>query len=122
MVKIITREKTFGSVKRFGTRYGRTTKHNLSKIEAELKKKHKCPYCHKNSAKRVASGIWNCKKCGAKFTGKAYSVSKKIAVKEKAAEELIDIEETTRKERGKKYSERIEREEAGNTEEIGESQ
>ena|SRR3989338_1913896 len=71
-----------GSVKRFGARYGRKLKLKLSKIETEQRKLHKCPYCNKMAVKRVAMGIWNCRKCKAKFTGKAYSVSKKIITKE----------------------------------------
>ena len=73
-----------GSVKRFGARYGRKLKVKFSKIETEQRKFHKCPYCNKVAVKRVAVGIWNCKKCNAKFTGKAYSVSKKIIIKESA--------------------------------------
>jgi large subunit ribosomal protein L37Ae len=108
----IAKEKSFGSVKRFGPRYGRTVKHKLSKIEAELKKKHKCPYCHSPSVKRVAVGIWSCKKCNSKFTGKAYSVSKKIIVKEKPEEEEFNIEEEiSRKEKGERYSEKPKKEE-----------
>ncbi len=77
-----------GSVKRFGARYGRKLKLKFSKIEAEQRKLHKCPYCNKIAVKRVAVGIWNCRKCKAKFTGKAYSISKKIITKEgKIAEE-----------------------------------
>lgn len=106
----IAKEKSFGSVKRFGARYGRTVKHKLSKIEAELKKKHRCPYCHSLSAKRLAVGIWSCKKCNAKFTGKAYSVSKKITVKEKPEEAEIEIEDIGKKERGEKYSEKVKEE------------
>ena len=78
-----TEEKSgLGSVKRFGARYGRKLKIKFSKIETEQRKFHKCPYCNKIAVKRVAVGIWNCKKCKAKFTGKAYSVSKKILTKE----------------------------------------
>ena len=85
-----------GSVKRFGARYGRKLKLKFSKIEAEQRKLHKCPYCNKIAVKRVAVGIWNCRKCKAKFTGKAYSISKKIITKEgKIAEEEP---ETTREE------------------------
>ena len=67
-----------GSVKRYGARYGRKLKLKLSKIETEQRRLHKCPYCAKIAVKRVAMGIWHCKKCDAKFTGKAYSVTKKI--------------------------------------------
>lgn len=81
-------EEKLGSVKRFGARYGRKPKLKFSKIEAEQRKLHKCPYCSKTAVKRIAVGIWNCKKCNAKFAGKAYSVSKKIILKEsKIAEE-----------------------------------
>ena len=65
------------SVKRFGTRYGRTLKLKYGKIEAEQRKKHKCPYCSNAAVKRQAVGIWECKKCKMKFTGKAYTIAKK---------------------------------------------
>ena len=106
MVKIAAKEKSFGSIKRFGVRYGRTVKHKLSKVEAVLKKKHTCPYCHSLSARRVAAGIWDCKKCGAKFTGKAYSVSHKISVKEQPEGEGFDLDSVSRKDIGEKYSEK----------------
>jgi len=89
-------EKTgLGSVKRFGARYGRKLKLKFSKIETEQRKLHKCPYCSKTAAKRVAVGIWKCRKCKAKFTGKAYSVSKKITAKDDkiAGEEPEDTKE-----------------------------
>ncbi len=78
-----------GSIKRFGPRYGRSVKHKLAKIEAIQKGKHQCPYCHSLKAKRLSIGIWTCGKCGAKFTGKAYSL-KKVVTEE--------IEEETKKE------------------------
>ena len=82
-----------GSVKRFGARYGRKLKVKFSKIETEQRKLHKCPYCNKVAVKRIAVGIWNCKKCKAKFTGKAYSVSKKIITKEAKVMEQPQIEQ-----------------------------
>ena len=74
--------ENLGSVKRFGARYGRKLKVRFSKIETEQRKLHKCPYCNKIAVKRIAVGIWFCRKCKAKFTGKAYSVEKKIITKE----------------------------------------
>lgn len=79
-------EEGLGSAKRFGARYGRKTKLKFSKVETEQRKLHKCPYCSKIAVKRVAMGIWQCRKCDAKFTGKAYSITKKIITKE--AEEM----------------------------------
>ncbi len=75
--------KRLGSVKRFGSRYGRRVRHKLAKIEAVLKGKHKCPYCRSMKAKQLSVGIWKCKKCGAKFTGKAYSLKKILVEEEK---------------------------------------
>ena len=76
------KEVKLGSVKRFGARYGRKPKLKFSKIEAEQRKLHKCPYCSKISVKRLAMGIWQCRKCSAKFSGKAYSISKPLIIKE----------------------------------------
>ena len=82
-------KENLGSVKRFGARYGRKLKVKYSKIEAEQRKLHKCPYCSKIAVKRVAVGIWKCRKCDVKFTGKAFSISKKIQTKE-IKEEIED--------------------------------
>ena len=75
-------EDKLKSVKRFGARYGRKPKIKFSKIEESQRKLHKCPYCHKIAVKREAVGIWHCRKCDARFTGKAYSVSEVIIPKE----------------------------------------
>ncbi len=87
-------EKTLASGKRFGARYGRSTRHKFSKIEAEQKKAHKCPYCHEPKVKRLAAGIWTCRKCKAKFTGRAYTIPKKVIIREEAAKkEVIELKE-----------------------------
>jgi len=82
--------KKYGSTKRFGPRYGRKLKERFGKVEAEQRKKHKCPYCSALKAKRISVGIWECKRCNSKFTGKAYSVTKKITFeKEEEIPEVI---------------------------------
>lgn len=63
-----------GTTKRFGVRYGRTVKHKLDKIESLAKTHYKCPYCASVSVKKKMAGIWECKKCGKTFSGKAYTV------------------------------------------------
>ena len=83
-----------GSAKRFGPRYGRRPKEKFAKIEKELRRRHKCPYCHTLNAKRLSMGIWYCSKCKTKFTGKAYSIEKKITFdKEEKEAPKPDIEE-----------------------------
>ena len=90
MAKLIEK---LGSAKRFGPRYGAKTKHTFAKIEKEQRKFHKCPYCNAAKVKRLVMGIWNCRKCNAKFTGKAYSISKTFALGEKPEPEQKEAEE-----------------------------
>ena len=98
-----------GSVKRFGARYGRKPKLKFSKIEKEQRKLHKCPYCNKVAVKRLALGIWQCRKCNAKFAGKAYSVSMKITTKDvqeaEPEQEIIQEEEASETDEAEEASE-----------------
>ncbi len=75
------------STKRFGPRYGRHLKEKVAEIEKGYKGRHKCPYCNKKGAKRAAIGIWFCKLCKTKFTGRAYSIGKKRIIKEKQVQD-----------------------------------
>jgi len=59
--------------KRFGARYGRRTKEKFGQVEVIQRVKHKCPYCQKTAVKRLAMGIWQCRKCMKKWAGKAYT-------------------------------------------------
>ena len=92
MVKL--KIEKLGSAKRFGARYGTKPKQEFAKIEKEQRKRHKCPYCNNVAVKRIAMGIWHCRKCDAKFTGKAYTVAKPIlaaeAVPEEKEEEILE--------------------------------
>ena len=82
-------QKKSGSVKRFGARYGRKVKDKIAKIDSLKKTEYKCPYCHKRASKRLSSGIWECKKCGSKFTGRAYNVEEKT--QKRLQEEAIAV-------------------------------
>lgn len=77
----MTKTKGTGSVKRFGARYGRSVKNKIAILEKESKPDQLCPYCKNKKAKRIAFGIFSCKKCNAKFTSKAYIVDPKMKVK-----------------------------------------
>lgn len=78
--------KLYGSVKRFGVRYGTKLKGKIAKIEAERHESTKCPYCSYSKAKRVNAGIWYCMKCKSRFTGKAYVIGTPAAIKENVTE------------------------------------
>jgi large subunit ribosomal protein L37Ae len=62
------------STRRLGPRYGRRIRLRLGLIEKDQRTSYKCPYCSAVKVKRVSVGIWECKKCNAKFTGKAYKL------------------------------------------------
>ena len=89
----MSEEKNIKSIKRFGARYGIKTKQKYGLIEKEQRKKHKCPYCNGISVRRISLGIWLCKRCNSKFTGKAYSITKKITFKEEDSKEESPKEE-----------------------------
>lgn len=84
-------EKKFGSIKRFGARYGRRIREKVSKIEQKQKLPNKCPYCKRPSARRLATGLWQCNKCRAKFAGGAYFLEEKIvrATGEEKEKEIV---------------------------------
>lgn len=71
-----TKKGSKSSAKKFGTRYGRTVRDKFAKIEKLQKQAYNCPFCSYPKVKRVSMGIWNCEKCKAKFTSKAFTVSK----------------------------------------------
>ena len=84
----------YGSVRRFGARYGTKVRAKLGMVESASKKMHKCPYCNHPGVKRLSLGIYECRKCASKFTGKAYTPIKKIFAPElEGAKEAIMEEE-----------------------------
>jgi len=47
-------------------------------IVAELRKPHECPRCRFKRVHRVSVGIWQCRKCGYRFAGGAYTPITKL--------------------------------------------
>ena len=66
--------KKVGSAGRFGARYGKRVRSKVTEIEKRQKQKQRCPNCRRLTIKRLASGIYLCKKCNLKLTGKAYTL------------------------------------------------
>lgn len=69
------------AIGRYGTRYGRRNRVKVALIEVDQKRKHKCPKCGYFKVKRLSVGIWQCSNCSAKFTSRAYTVSKPQTIK-----------------------------------------
>jgi large subunit ribosomal protein L37Ae len=64
-----------GITGKYGARYGSTLRKRTRLILEKMKRDIKCPRCTTTgSIHRVSTGIWHCRKCGAKFTGGAYYI------------------------------------------------
>jgi large subunit ribosomal protein L37Ae len=66
------RTKKVGVVGKYGTRYGASLRKQVKKIEITQHAKYSCPFCGKDSVKRTAVGIWNCKSCKKTMAGGAW--------------------------------------------------
>ncbi len=65
--------KKVKSAGRFRQKYGRKVRLRITEIETEQRKSKPCPKCAFPRVKRVAAGIWLCRKCGHNFAGGAYA-------------------------------------------------
>ncbi|MGI0141105.1 MAG: 50S ribosomal protein L37ae [Candidatus Micrarchaeales archaeon] len=55
-------------------RYGVSLRKRLRSVQKEKKGRYKCDVCGKEAVKRVSTGIWTCRSCGATYAGGAYSM------------------------------------------------
>ena len=69
------RTKKVGLTGRFGPRYGTKVRKLVLEVERKLRQRYRCPSCGAAKVKRVSTSIWQCRRCGAKFAGAAYSPS-----------------------------------------------
>ncbi len=87
------KEQGLGPVKRFGVRYGRTTKSKRAAIEKMQKASTKCPYCNKHKVIKNTKGVWHCTKCKNTFTGQAYTFVTKPAILPPIEQALAETQE-----------------------------
>jgi len=85
----IVRAKKVGPKGRLGPRYGTKIRKLAFEVERKLGQRYKCPSCGAIKVKRVGTSIWQCRRCGVKFAGAAYSPSAAATtlIKEKPAGE-----------------------------------
>ncbi len=88
-------KKIRGRGSRYGVRYGKSIREKVSRSEGAIQKSTKSPFCNKNTVRRLSSGLWQCKKTGIKFTGKAYTFERKELIPQKkvARHEYVEIED-----------------------------
>ncbi|MBI4044408.1 MAG: 50S ribosomal protein L37ae [Candidatus Diapherotrites archaeon] len=65
--------KKVHSTGRYGARYGVGVKKRVLKVEAKQSQKHECPFCGFKKIARKTRGIFQCKKCGKRFAGGAFT-------------------------------------------------
>jgi len=80
VIAMAKRTDKAGSSGRYGTRYGVVIRKLTRDIERSQRSRFECPSCHHKSVKRVASGIWACRHCDAKFAAACYSPRTREAV------------------------------------------
>jgi len=70
---LMGKTKVVGIAGRYGARYGATLRKKVKEVLERRYADHTCPFCaHKGRVVRLSSGIWICRKCGAKWAGGAY--------------------------------------------------
>lgn len=85
------RTKKVGSSGRFGSRYGVRIRKRVADVEAQSKGRHECPKCKAVALGRKATGIWECRHCGAKFASSSYMPTPPAAVRREVAEVLAAV-------------------------------
>ncbi|KAK1754781.1 ribosomal protein L37ae [Echria macrotheca] len=66
------RTKKVGIAGRYGNRYGASLRKQMKRLDTTQHAKYLCTFCGKNTVKRVASGIWECRRCHKTIAGGAY--------------------------------------------------
>jgi large subunit ribosomal protein L37Ae len=84
------RTKKVGSTGWMGPRYGIRIRRRVLDIDAQKSSRSACPKCSTVTIHRVASGVYECTRCGNRFASGAYAFSPPppITRTERAAEEL----------------------------------
>ena len=95
------RTKKIGSTRGFEARYGATVRKRYIAAISGLKQAHDCPQCGSTSVRRRSVGVWNCGKCGAVFTGGAYTPTTKLGEVAKRAAKGLPTEIPAVEEEGK---------------------
>ncbi len=57
------------------SRYGAKLRKLANKAEVSAKSKYECPKCKKKKVVRKGYSLWQCRSCGAKIAGGAFSLT-----------------------------------------------
>ncbi|MCS7109867.1 MAG: 50S ribosomal protein L37ae [Candidatus Caldarchaeum sp.] len=62
-----------GIAKGVGARYGSTLRKKWAEVVSASRASYVCDRCGARKVRRVSVGVWQCRRCGYKFAGQAYS-------------------------------------------------
>jgi len=57
-----------------GARYPPKIRKKILEIRNLSRERYVCPKCDRKYVRRIQIGIWQCRKCGFKFAGPAYTL------------------------------------------------
>ncbi|KAJ2787155.1 60S ribosomal protein L43 [Coemansia interrupta] len=80
LAPLAKRTKKVGITGKYGTRYGASLRKQVKKMEITQHARYTCTFCGKDSVKRGAVGIWNCRGCKKTVAGGAWTVSTSAAL------------------------------------------
>ena len=69
------RTKKVGSTGWMGPRYGIRIRRRVLEIDRVKRRASPCPRCSTVTLRRVASGVFECRRCGHRFASNAYAFS-----------------------------------------------
>jgi large subunit ribosomal protein L37Ae len=55
-------------------RYGASLRKRYGAVQVQKKALYMCDVCGKEAVKRIGTGMWKCRHCGAVFAGGAYTL------------------------------------------------
>ncbi|HLM91371.1 MAG TPA: 50S ribosomal protein L37ae [Thermoplasmata archaeon] len=80
------RTKKVGATGWMGPRYGIRIRRRVLEIDRAMAKPAGCPRCSTMTMQRVASGIFECRRCGTRFASNAYVFEAPPAITRQAKE------------------------------------
>ena len=63
------RTQKAGASAKYGPRYGVSVRRRAASVLKKRSRRFTCPSCQYQKVSRTVAGIWECSKCGHKFTG-----------------------------------------------------
>lgn len=56
-------------------RHGARIRKQYDSVQKDKNALYKCPYCGRQTVKRISTGIWKCSHCSSTYAGGAYTMT-----------------------------------------------